>query len=187
MPDPSRVDLAPRGVAPAPLPPPGALDGDTAPAAPPPRPAEAAAAAEAPEGAAAGLEAVEEFEVVEGEEGGEECASVLELLPWCELHALRWEIWGDMGRYGEIWEDRCEHHALRWESEELKRLERLDAGMSPHISPYLPISRSPRSGIRVHVSKLALERTRTQLYPAVFRRIPLCSLSSHPPRTHALL
>jgi len=57
------------------------------------------------------------------------------------------------------------------EAEDLPHL----SPISPHLSPSLPISRRPRSGLRTLVSQPALERTRTPLYSTVFRRIQQCS------------
>jgi len=62
---------------------------------------------------------------------------------------LRLEIWGDMGRYGEIWGDAADHGA---EARDMGRYGEswgsIDDGLippylpvSPHISPYLPQAR----------------------------------------------
>ena len=72
------------------------------------------------------------------------------------------------------------------------RLEAEYLPISPHISPYLPISRAPRSGRRTLVTNFALERERgprAQLRSAVPSSIqPYSDVVSGlrpPPRTHA--
>ena len=71
--------------------------------------------------------------------------------------------------------------AYGWESPESNRgylalgKERLDGGL-PDIKETFEIgneAEDPRSGIRIHVSQPALERTRVSLCSAVFRCIPL--------------
>ena len=81
-------------------------------------------------------------------------------------------------------------HALAGsEPDELRRLVHLEAEdgfvypVSPHISPYLPVSphvSGPRSGTHVRVPQPALERTRTPRHSTAFRCLRLCSHPSSP-------